>query len=146
MNETQVTITGNVATSVEYRNSASGAPMARFRLASTIRRFDRGRGSWADAYTNFYTVLAWRSLASNLTSSITLGEPVIVIGQLKVVEKDVDGKRFISADIMASSVGHDLNRGTSAFARIVQAHQNVLGEPGNGFAGTPDMDQLVPSQ
>ncbi|MFG3258075.1 single-stranded DNA-binding protein [Streptomyces sp. NPDC048172] len=121
MNESHVTVVGNVATPVDYRVAASGVPVARFRLASTVRRFDQQSRSWADAFTSFFTVWAWRTLATNIASSVSRGEPVIVQGQLRVQENERDGKRYVSADLTASSVGHDLSRGTTAFVRVSQA-------------------------
>ncbi|SCK20675.1 single-strand DNA-binding protein [Streptomyces sp. WMMB 714] len=117
MNESQVTVVGNVATPVEFRRSAAGLPTARFRLASTVRRYDQRSGGWADAFTNFYTVWAWRSLAANLASSVTVGEPLVVTGQLRIRQTERDGRQFASADLTATAVGHDLSRGTSAFVR-----------------------------
>ncbi|MFF8816135.1 single-stranded DNA-binding protein [Streptomyces pactum] len=87
MNETLVTVVGNVATQPEYRLTASGAGVVRFRLAATARRWDRTRQSWVDGSTSFYTVWAWRSLAENLAASVTLGEPLVVHGRLRVREE-----------------------------------------------------------
>jgi single-strand DNA-binding protein len=116
MSETMVTLIGNVATGVEYRESASGG-YARFRFAVTSRRWDRSRELWADGPTSFYTVWAWRSLALNLAASVSVGEPLLVHGRLRVREEDRAGQRRTSVDIDAVSVGHDLARGTSAFRR-----------------------------
>ncbi|WKX70365.1 single-stranded DNA-binding protein [Streptomyces sp. XD-27] len=87
MNETLVTLVGNVATRPEFRETASGVPVTRFRLAVTARRWDRAREVWQDAYTSFYTVWAWRSLAVNVAASVTIGEPVVVQGRLRVREE-----------------------------------------------------------
>ncbi|NLU66423.1 single-stranded DNA-binding protein [Streptomyces sp. HNM0574] len=128
MRGTPVTVVGNVATAVDFRAAAGGVPCARFRLACTARRFDRQRNEWADAGTSFYTVWAWRTLASNLASSVSVGEPVVVHGQLRIREDEAgevgEGdekgrRRFLSAEIAAWSVGHDLTRGTAAFVRVV---------------------------
>ena len=118
MHETHITVVGNVATAVDYRESPNGDRVARFRLASTVRRYDQRRGAWMDGSTSFYTVWARRSLAVNIASSLSLGEPVIVQGQLRVHEKNTEGGRFVSADLNAHTVGHDLTRGTSAFMRV----------------------------
>lgn len=130
MNESHVTVVGNAATQVDFRTSASGVPVARFRLASTVRRFDQKAGSWTDAFTSFYTVWAWRSLASNVASSVTVGEPVIVTGQMRIRETERDGRQFVSAELTAWSIGHDLSRGTSAFARVAMARAGLVNAPG----------------
>lgn len=116
MNDTTVTLVGNVATAVEYRETVAG-PVARFRFAVTARRWDRERASWADGATSFYTVSAWRSLGANLAASVSVGEPLVVHGRLKVREDERDGQRKTFVDIDALAVGHDLTRGTSAFRR-----------------------------
>ncbi|NEC10223.1 single-stranded DNA-binding protein [Streptomyces sp. SID7909] len=123
MNETLVTLVGNAATAVEFRETASGG-MARFRFAVTPRRWDRAKELWADGHTSFYTVWAWRTLAANLTGSVAVGEPLVVHGRLKVREEELEGQRRTFVDIEAVAVGHDLTRGTAAFRRVVR------GEPG----------------
>ncbi|MGW0772319.1 single-stranded DNA-binding protein [Streptomyces sp. NPDC002835] len=120
MNDTMVTVVGNVATNVEYRETATGG-MARFRFAVPSRRWDRRSGNWTDGPTSFYTVFAWRSLAQNLTGSVSVGEPLLVHGRLKVREEEVDGRRRTFVDIDAQAVGHDLTRGTSAFRRVARS-------------------------
>lgn len=121
MNEAHVTVVGNAVTPVDFRMSSGGVPLARFRLASTARRFDRQRGSWTDGATSFYTVWIRRTLAKNVASSVAVGEPVIVQGQLRIQEGEQNGRRFLSADLTATAVGHDLTRGTSAFVRVAAA-------------------------
>ncbi|MDQ0842852.1 single-stranded DNA-binding protein [Streptomyces sp. V1I6] len=120
MNDTMVTVVGNVATNVEYRETATGG-MARFRFAVPSRRWDRRGGNWTDGPTSFYTVFAWRSLAQNLAGSVSVGEPLLVHGRLKVREEEADGRRRTFVDIDALAVGHDLTRGTSAFRRVVKS-------------------------
>ncbi len=130
MYESQVTVVGNVATPLDHRTTGSGEPAVRFRLASTVRRFDRARDVWDDAWTSFFTVWAWRTLATNVAASVTLGEPVIVRGQLRVREDERDGRRYVSADVLASSIGHDLTRGTAAFRRVSPARpETTAGAP-----------------
>ncbi|GGU86898.1 single-stranded DNA-binding protein 1 [Streptomyces litmocidini] len=119
MNDTTVTLVGNVATAVEYRDTAAGG-VARFRFAVTARRWDRERGLWSDGNTSFYTVSAWRSLGANLAASVSVGEPLVVHGRLKVREEERDGQRKTFVDVDATAVGHDLSRGTAAFRRAVR--------------------------
>lgn len=117
MNETLVTVVGNVATEPESQVTAAGAHLTRFRLATAARRYDTERGAWTDGPTSFYTVRAWRALAVNVKDSIGLGQPLVVQGRLRIREEDRDGRRYQSAEIEAVALGHDLNRGVSAFTR-----------------------------
>ncbi|MEU6054852.1 single-stranded DNA-binding protein [Streptomyces xanthochromogenes] len=138
MNETMVTLVGNAATQVEWRETATGG-VARFRLAVTARRFDRERQSWVDGATSFYTVWASRALGMNLTGSVAIGEPVVVHGRLKVRDEDrKDGSRRFSADVDAVAVGHDISRGTSAFRRVFRGEAAPVGRAGPpGAEGGP---------
>ena len=47
MNEIQVTVVGNVATTPTLRRTKAGHLVASFRVASTSRRFERGGGGVA---------------------------------------------------------------------------------------------------
>ncbi|WP_370412861.1 single-stranded DNA-binding protein [Streptomyces fradiae] len=143
MNETTVTLVGNVATNVEYRETVSGG-VARFRFAVTARRWDRERGMWADGATSFYTVSAWRSLGANLAASVSVGEPLVVHGRLKVREEELDGRRKTFVDVDAVAVGHDLTRGTAAFRRATR--QAAAEAPATSSApATPVPEQGVPN-
>ncbi|MFF6912979.1 single-stranded DNA-binding protein [Streptomyces sp. NPDC012466] len=119
MNETMVCAVGRVATQPVYREVASG-PSARFRLAVTARYWDREKNTWTDGHTNFFTVWANRQLATNTAASLTVGEPVIVQGRLKVRTDVREGQNWTSADIDAVAIGHDLAWGTSAFRRAAK--------------------------
>ena len=122
MNDTMVTVVGNVATGVEFRESATGG-VARFRFAvPPPMGFDGG--IWTDGPTSFYTVCAWRTLAANLAASVSVGEPLVVHGRLRVREEERDGQRRPSVEIDAVAVGHDLTRGTAAFRRVARPHRS----------------------
>ncbi|MFD6286028.1 single-stranded DNA-binding protein [Streptomyces sp. NPDC060205] len=122
MNETVVCVVGNVATQPVFRETAAG-PSARFRLAVTQRFWDREKSAWRDGHTNFFTVWANRALAANVQASVSLGEPLMVRGRLKVRSEQRDGQSWTGADIEASAIGHDLARGTAAFRRALRGDQ-----------------------
>ncbi len=127
MNDTLVTLIGQVATQIDYKETVNG-PSARFRFAVTPRYFDRRKDAWTDGATSFYTVWARRTLAVNLTGSVSVGEPLVVHGRLRVRDDppDADGNRWFSAEIDATAIGHDLNRGTAAFRRVVKAEPALM--------------------
>ena len=117
MNETLVTVVGNVATEPESRVTATGVAVTRFRLATTSRRWDAERGAWTDGTTSFYSVSAWRNLGSNVKDSVSLGEPLVVQGRLRIRQEENDGRRYLTAELDAVAVGHDLARGVARFSR-----------------------------
>lgn len=140
MNETLVTMIGNVASTVSYVQTAGGVPMANFRLATTERRYDRARGDWVDGDTTWVTVVAWRWLAANVVSSLGKGDPVVVSGRLRVREWEDGGHRRSAVEIDARVVGHDLGRGTSAFRWAVRGRSELVGAvagSASGAAGAP---------
>ncbi|MEU2283124.1 single-stranded DNA-binding protein [Streptomyces sp. NPDC013178] len=129
MNETMVCAVGNVATQPVFRELSAGASV-RFRLAVTSRYWDRGKNTWTDGHTNFFTVWANRQLATNAGASLNVGDPVIVQGRLKVRTDVREGQQsWTSADIDAVSIGHDLARGTSAFRRTGRSEPAAAGAP-----------------
>ncbi|MFF5772542.1 single-stranded DNA-binding protein [Streptomyces californicus] len=134
MNETLVTLVGNAATAVEFRETAGGG-MARFRFAATPRRWDREKQRWTDGRTSFYTVWSWRTLAANLAGSVSVGEPLVVHGRLKVREEEQAGQRRTFVDVEAIAVGHDLSRGTTAFRRTARPESDLTERPENVTEG-----------
>lgn len=127
MNDTFVTFEGWVGSDVTLSETRGGAQVASFRVGSTPRHFRDG--AWSDGETAWFTVKCWRSLALNVHQSIRNGEAVIVHGKLvaDVWEKSPTetSVRYI---VVATSVGHDLTRGTAEFTkspRKLRAEDNV---------------------
>lgn len=142
MNDTYVTLVGNAATGVDFRETATGG-MARFRFAVTPRRWDREKQVWADGHTSFYTVFAWRTLAANLTGSVSVGEPLVVHGRLKVRDEEREGQRRTFVDIEAVAVGHDLTRGTAAFRRVLRAEPSLTARTPRSTGAEDDSDPAI---
>ena len=117
MNETTITVTGNVAKEPTLRVTATGTRVVSFRLASTERRFDKALRGWRDGDTTWWSVSCWRNMGDNVLDSLHVGDPVIVHGRVRVREYDKDGVRHLVYEIEASSVGHDMARGVSRFTK-----------------------------
>jgi single-strand DNA-binding protein len=115
--ETYVTLCGWLGGDVQLRE-AGGVPVASFRVASTPRRYQRKTDTWENGATQWYSVNAWRALATNCDQSLRRGDPVVVHGKLTVrawINKA--GVEVTTYEVEATFVGHDLNRGTSEFRR-----------------------------
>lgn len=119
MNETQVTVVGNVATEPKLRVTAGGARVTNFRVASTERRFNKAANVWRDGDTAFFNVSCWRAAAENVADSIHKGDPVLVHGRLRISSYEKDGMTRSNFEIDAHAVGHDLFRGVSSFTKVV---------------------------
>ena len=126
MSDVTVTVFGYVGSDVEFHGSGNGTDRAIFRVGSTPRFFDRSQGTWRDLETVWVTVKAWRGLAHNVASSVHKGEPVVVIGKLRTqVWNDKDGQPQRRDVLEASTVCHDLAKGTSAFRRSERTTERV---------------------
>lgn len=118
MNDALVTVIGYVAAEPHFEILSSGTPLMSLRIGSTPRRFDRDLGQWRDEDSMFLTVTCWRSLAGNLQEcGLKRGDPVIVTGRLRIREYVKDGQTRFSAQIEATTVGHDLSRGVARLQR-----------------------------
>ncbi|MGN6324731.1 single-stranded DNA-binding protein [Pseudolysinimonas sp.] len=143
-----ITLTGLVATTPRHLVTSEGLPITSFRLASTARRYDRGEGRWVDGDTNWFTVTAFRHLATNAVGSIAKGQRVLVTGRLRVREWQTDDKRGTNVEIDAEALGHDLSWGTAVFTRTIASSlaERSTGssdaEPSpEGFPETPAPDE-----
>src|SRR6476661_638079 len=120
MNESYVTVSGNVVGDPVVRTTRASVPFVTFRVASTVRRVDTKTGEYIDGGTNYVNVTAFRSLGINLANSLHKGDPVIVYGRLRI-NQWVNGERSgTSVEIDAHNVGHDLSRGQSQFTRVAK--------------------------
>jgi single-strand DNA-binding protein len=96
-----------------------GLAITSFRLASSTRRFDRATSRWVDGETNWYTVTAFKDLATNANASIHKGDRIMLTGKLRVRDWDNGERSGTSVEIEAEAMGHDLTWGNSEFTRNV---------------------------
>lgn len=134
MNETTMTVRGNVVDAPTLRRTKNGHLVANFRVASTQRRFDREAGQWVDGTTLFVSVTAWRALADNVAASLLRGQPVMVHGRYYQRDYVKDDQPRTTYELEAVSVGHDMSRGTSEFRRnpradVIQVETDESGAP-----------------
>jgi single-strand DNA-binding protein len=120
MNDT-ITTTGVVATVPRHIVTSEGLAITSFRLAAVQRRLNRTTRAWENGDTNWFTVSAFRQLASNTATSVHKGDRVVVTGRLRVRRWEVDSKSGLVVEIDADTVGHDLNWGTASWARSARA-------------------------
>lgn len=146
INDTYVTVVGNVVDDPRYFVTASGAQLASFRLASTSRRFDRELGQWRDGDTLFLGVSCWRNLGDNVAGSVSKGDPVIAAGRLRVRSYTTEqGHKRVVTEIDADAVGHNLARGVARFrkgGRSAAAERNGAGDQEQPWAREASSDGL----
>ena len=116
MNDTHVTVVGNVVDSPRRVSLENGA-VTNFRLASTARRFDPQSQEFVDAGTFWVDVECWNDLSGNVSGSVSKGDPVIVQGTLTTHSWEGENGRRSTPRIRAAAVGHNLARGIAVFKR-----------------------------
>ena len=135
MNETDVTVVGNIVNSPQRSRLPSGDGVTNFRMASTSRRFDRETQAWTDHRTFFVDVECWDQLGGNVSHTLSKGDPVVVRGELYTHSWDSEQGRRSRPQIRAAHVGPDLARGTADFRR--SARPVPQAEPSGAPEGAP---------
>jgi len=115
----QYSVTGLVATTPRHLVTQDGLPITSFRLAASLRKFDKQLNRWVEAETNWFTITSFRQLAVNTAVSVSKGDRVVVMGRLRVRDWDNGERAGTSVEIEAETIGHDLLWGSSTFVRTV---------------------------
>ncbi|URC17966.1 ssDNA binding protein [Streptomyces phage AxeJC] len=116
--ETVITVIGNLVDDPELKFTPSGAAVAKFRIASTPRIFDRQTNEWKDGDALFLTCSVWRQTAENATESLTRGTRVIAQGRLKRRSyEDREGVKRTVYELDVEEVGPSLLRATATVTK-----------------------------
>ncbi|CAM5493952.1 MULTISPECIES: single-stranded DNA-binding protein [Streptomyces] len=130
--ETVMTVCGNLVDEVELRFLPNGTPVAKFRVASTPRRFDKDTNQWEDDKDKalFLTVQVWRQQAEHCAESLVKGMRVIVQGQLSQRSyEDREGVRRTVYELTAEEVAPSLKMAT---AKVTKASSSGGGRQQQG--------------
>src|SRR5213592_3643763 len=112
--ETVITVVGNLVDDPELRFTPSGAAVAKFRVASTPRIFDKQTNEWKDGEGLFLTCSVWRQAAENVAESLQRGMRVIVQGRLKQRSyEDREGVKRTVYELDVEEVGASLKTATA---------------------------------
>ncbi|MGW4905216.1 single-stranded DNA-binding protein [Streptomyces sp. NPDC004270] len=132
--ETVITVVGNLVDDPELRFTPSGAAVAKFRVASTPRTFDRQTNEWKDGESLFLTCSVWRQAAENVAESLQRGMRVIVQGRLKQRSyEDREGVKRTVYELDVEEVGASLRSATAKVTKT--AGGGGRGGQGGGFGG-----------
>ncbi|MBT1676897.1 single-stranded DNA-binding protein [Curtobacterium aurantiacum] len=131
-----ITVCGIVATEPRHLVTETGIAITSLRLASPSRRWDRASAAWVNGATNWYTVTAFRSLASNVFKSLKKGDRIVVAGRVRIRTWERDGRGGTSVEIDADGIGHDLAWGISNWVRVPRQ----VGDATSGHGGLRGVD------
>ncbi|MEU4276105.1 MULTISPECIES: single-stranded DNA-binding protein [Streptomyces] len=138
--ETVITVVGNLVDDPELRFTPSGAAVAKFRIASTPRTFDRQTNEWKDGESLFLTCSVWRQAAENVAESLQRGMRVVVQGRLKQRSyEDREGVKRTVYELDVEEVGPSLKNATAKVTKTTgrggQGGYGGGGQQGGGGGG-----------
>ncbi|MEG0807629.1 MAG: single-stranded DNA-binding protein [Alistipes sp.] len=97
----KVILVGNVGMDPEIRTTESGVKVARIRLATTERLFDRAANETKE-HTEWHTITLWRGLADVVDKYVHKGSQLYIEGRLRTREwMDKDNNKRYTTEIMA---------------------------------------------
>ena len=100
----KVILIGNVGADPEVRTLENGTKVARVRLATTERVFNR-QTQEAKEYTEWHTVILWRGLADVADRFVRKGSQIYVEGSIRSNEWiDQNGVKRVSIEINANDM------------------------------------------
>ncbi|MEV0780848.1 single-stranded DNA-binding protein [Streptomyces sp. NPDC050433] len=132
--ETVITVVGNLVDDPELRFTPSGAAVAKFRVASTPRIFDKQTNEWKDGDGLFLTCSVWRQAAENVAESLQRGMRVVVQGRLKQRSyEDREGVKRTVYELDVEEVGPSLKTATAKVTKT--SGRGAQGGYGGGGGG-----------
>jgi single-strand DNA-binding protein len=124
--DTVITVCGNLVDDPELKFTPSGVAMAKFRVASTPRTFDKATNEWKDGESLFLTCSVWRQAAENAAETLQRGMRVIVQGRLKQRSyEDREGVKRTVYELDVEELGVSLR---SATAKVTKSGSGGSGQ------------------
>ena len=99
----KVILVGNVGIDPEVRSLETGVKVARVRLATTERIFNRQTNENTE-HTEWHTITLWRGLAEVVDKYVRKGSQIYVEGRLRSREWERDGVKHFATEIVADEL------------------------------------------
>ena len=99
----KVILVGNVGLDPEVRTLESGVKVARVRLATTERIFNRQTNETTE-HTEWHTITLWRGLAEVVDKFVRKGSQLYIEGRLRSREWERDGQKHYATEIVADDM------------------------------------------
>ena len=118
MNDTIITVVGNLTSDPELRWTQNGLAVANFTIASTPRVFDRQTNEWKDGEALFLRASVWREFAEHVAGSLTKGSRVIASGRLKQRSYETkEGEKRTTIELEVDEIGPSLRYASAVVTR-----------------------------
>ena len=99
----KVILVGNVGLDPEVRTLETGVKVARLRLATTERIFNRQTNE-TNEHTEWHTITLWRGLAEVVDKYVKKGSQLYIEGRLRSREWERDGQKHYATEIVADEL------------------------------------------
>lgn len=99
----KVILLGNVGMDPEVRSLETGVKVARIRLATSERIFNRQTNESTE-HTEWHTITLWRSLAEVVDKYVHKGSQLYIEGRLRSREWEQDGQKRYATEIVADDM------------------------------------------
>lgn len=130
---------GTIGSDPRTGTLTDGRPFVGFRLAVNHDYFNAETGSYESGETSWFDVSAYGAIAQACACSLSKGDPVIVVGRLRVRDWTSGEKSGTAVELIADAIGHNLRFGTGSFSRR-NSRRRAAGaedqEPEAGSGGT----------
>lgn len=134
MNETTITVVGNLTSDPELRFTQGGLAVVNFTIASTPRTFDKTTNDWKDGEALFLRASCWREFAEHVAGSLTKGARVVATGRLKQRSYETNaGEKRTAIELEVDEIGPSLRYATASVTRAAggggSASQGATSQP-----------------
>ena len=142
MNDTIITVVGNLVSDPELRFTPNGAAVANFRIASTPRRFNRQTNQWEDGEAMFLSCNVWRQAAEHVAESLAKGMRVIAQGKLRQRSyENKEGERRSVFELEVDEIGPSLIFATAQVTRATSNNNGGGYNNGDGWGNAAPAPQ-----
>lgn len=139
--DTIITVIGNLTDDPELRFTPSGAAVAKFRVASTPRFFDKSSSEWKDGEPLFLSCTVWRQAAEHVAESLQRGTRVIVSGRLRQRSYETrEGEKRTVIELEVDEIGPSLRYATAKVQKMSRSGGGGFGGGGGGQGGGGNFD------
>lgn len=140
----KVILVGNVGLDPEVRTTESGVKVARVRLATTERIYNRQTNETSD-YTEWHTITLWRGLADVVDKYVRKGSQIYVEGRLRTREwTDKDNQKRYTTEILADDMKL-LGRRPESAQGGATAPQGYVAQPQGGYSAPAQQPYAQPA-
>jgi len=99
-----ITAQGNLVFDPDFSVTSTGISVCKMRIACNESKKAQD-GSWTDGDASYFDVVAWRGLAEAATDAFQKGQPILVVGKVRVRKyEDKNGVERTAVEITADEI------------------------------------------